>query len=173
MIELATELGRVICIPDAEEAHARDQQMAPLVPPGGSTPAPPMPGISGGILTDSASAGELFIQGTVRAGGTQGRLDDVVGTGWHLVTSGQPTALDGELAAWFESIGGRNVAIGATVEDVEGRYGRWFDEHGVAAVLERPDFAIYGTATTDRDVARLLTRLRNQLEAPPTSAAAS
>ena len=73
VIEVATELGQVICIPDAEEARARDEQMAPLVPPGGSTPAPPMPGISGGILTDSASAGELFIQATVRAGGAEGR----------------------------------------------------------------------------------------------------
>ena len=33
VIEVATELGRVICIPDAEEARARDEQMAPLVPP--------------------------------------------------------------------------------------------------------------------------------------------
>ena len=173
MIEVATELGRVICIPDAEEARARDEQMAPLVPPGGSTPAPPMPGISGGILADSALAGELFIQATVRAGDAEGRLDDVVGTGWHLVTSGQPTELDGELAAWFESIGGRSVAIGTTVEDVEGRYGRWFADHGVAAVLERPDFAIYGTAATDRDVTALVTQLRDQLEAPQESPVAS
>ena len=50
--------------------------------------------------------------------------------------------------------------IGATVEDVEGRYGRWFADHGVAAVLERPDFAIYGTAATDRDVTELVSRLR-------------
>jgi len=166
VIEVATELGRVICIPDAEEARARDEQMAPFVPPGGSTPAPPMPGILGGILADTPLAGELFIQATVRAGGVAGRLDDVVGTGWHLVTSGRPTGLDGELATWFESIGGRFVAVGTAVEDVEGRYGRWFAEHGVIAVLERPDFAIYGTATTDRDVTTLVTRLRDQLEAP-------
>jgi flavoprotein hydroxylase len=172
VIEVATELGRVICIPDAEEARARDEQMAPLVPPG-STPAPPMPGISTGILADAAWAGELFIQATVRAGGAQGRLDDVVGTGWHLVTNGQPTELDSELAAWFASIGGRHVAIGTAVEDVEGRYGRWFADHDVAAVLERPDFAIYGTATTDRDVTALVTRLRDQLEAPQESPVAS
>ena len=68
------------------------------------------------------------------------------------MTSGPAAELDGELATWFASIGGRTVAIGTTVEDVEGRYGRWFADHGVAAVLERPDFAIYGTAGTDRDV---------------------
>ncbi|MGO9342475.1 MAG: bifunctional 3-(3-hydroxy-phenyl)propionate/3-hydroxycinnamic acid hydroxylase [Acidimicrobiales bacterium] len=173
VIEVATELGRVICIPDAEEARTRDEQLAPLVPPGGSSPAPPMPGISAGILADSTLAGELFIQANVRAGDVEGRLDDVVGTGWHLLTNGQPTELDGELAAWFKSIGGRCVAIGKTVEDVEGRYGRWFADHGVTAVLERPDFAIYGTCTTDRDVTALVTELRGQLEAAQESPVAS
>ena len=166
VIELATELGKVICIPDAEEARARDEQMAPLVPPGGSTPAPPMPDISGGILTDSALAGELFMQATVRAGGREGRLDDVVGVGWHLVTSGPPVQLHGDLATWFESIGGHAVAIGTTVEDVEGRYVRWFAENGVTAVLERPDFAIFGTVTTDSDVTELVARLHDELEVP-------
>jgi 2-polyprenyl-6-methoxyphenol hydroxylase-like FAD-dependent oxidoreductase len=165
VIGIATELGRVICIPDAAEARTRDEQMAPLVPSGGSTPAPPMPGISGGILTDSAGAGELFIQSVVRVDGSEGLLDDVVGTGWHLVTSGRPTDLDGDLATWFESIGGRWVTIGTAVEDVEGRYGRWFADQGVTAVLERPDFAIYGTAATHVDVTDLVARLRNQLEA--------
>ncbi len=169
MIEVATELGRVICIPDEEEACTRDEQMAPLVPPGSSTPAPPMPSISGGIVTDTALAGELFIQATVRAGDVEGLLDDVVGTGWHLVTWGHRTELDGELATWFDSVGGRSVAIGTVVEDIEGRYRQWFAEHAVAAVLERPDFAIYGTAATDRDVTALVTQLRDQLDAPQVS----
>ena len=168
VIELATELGRVICIPDEEEARSRDEQMAPLVPPGGSVPVPMMPGISGGILAERPMAGELFIQAIVCADGVEGRLDDVIGPGWHLVTNGQAPELDGELAAWFRSIGGRIVAIGATVEDVEGRYGRWFAEHGVDAVLERPDFALYGTAATHQEIAELVTELRNQLEAATT-----
>jgi len=167
VIEVATELGRVICIPDPEEARARDEQLAPLVVPGSSAPAPPMPGISGGLITDSVSAGELFLQATVQTGGTRGRLDDVVGTGWHLVTNGAPTGPDPELAAWFASIGGSVVAIGATVDDLEGRYAGWFADHGVAAVLERPDFAIYGTAGTHRDAPALLARLRHDLEQPP------
>jgi len=166
VIEVATELGRVICIPDEEEARVRDDQLAPFVPDVGGTPAPPLPGISGGILSDSASAGELFIQSTVGIGGRTGLLDDVVGAGWHLVTSGDRSALRGDDATWFGSIGGRVVALGAGVEDVDGRYGRWFADHGVVAVLERPDFAIYGTATTDREVGALITGLRERLDAP-------
>ncbi len=173
VIEIATELGRVICIPDPEEARARDEQMAPLVPPGGSTPPPPLPGISGGMLSDSAYAGALFVQGTVRTPGTEGLFDDVVGAGWHLVASGQTPELGGELASWFESIGGHCVTIGKSVEDVEGCYGRWFAEHGVAAVLERPDFAIYGTAPTDQDVEQLIAQLRRQLAARRDSERAS
>ncbi len=165
VIEVATELGQVICIPDAEQARVRDEQMARLVPSVGSTPAPPMPAISGGLLTDSAGAGELFIQATVRVGSEVGRLDDVVGAGWHLVTSGQSADLVGELAAWFNSIGGRVIAIGSAIEDVEGRYGRWFADHGVIAVLERPDFAIFGTAANEQEVIGLVARLRAQLEA--------
>ena len=124
VIGLAIELGRVICVPDPAAARPRDVEMAPLVPPGGSVPVPMMPGISGGILAQREMAGELFIQAIVRADGAEGRLDDVIGPGWHLVTNGQPPDLDGELAAWFGSIGGRTAAIGATVEDVEGRYER-------------------------------------------------
>ena len=81
------------------------------------------------------------------------------------MTSDRAPELDDELATWFESIGGRSVAIGTTVEDVEGRYGRWFADRGVAAVLERPDFAIYGTVDPDQDPTTLVTRLRSQLEA--------
>jgi hypothetical protein len=164
VIGVATELGQVICVSDAKEARARDDQMAPLVPPGGSTPAPPMPGISGGILADSPFAGELFIQATVRAGGAEGLFDDVIGTGWRLLTAGKPAHLDEGLCAWFTSIGGRCVTIDEDVVDVEGRYGKWFADQGVAAVLQRPDFYVFGTAATPDEAAALLGHLRTQLE---------
>jgi 2-polyprenyl-6-methoxyphenol hydroxylase-like FAD-dependent oxidoreductase len=173
VIEVATELGKVICIPDAEEARARDQQMAPLVPPSSSTPAPPMPGITGGLLSDSALAGEPFMQATVRTGGACGLLDDVIGTGWHLVTSGRPPEIDEDLLAWFGSIGGRSACMGTTFEDVEGRYARWFAENGVVAVLERPDFAIYGTAVSEAEVSGLVSSLRSQLASLQASPVAS
>lgn len=164
VIELATELGRVICLPDEHEASARDEQMAPLIPPGGRTPAPPMPGISGGILADFPVAGELFIQSTVRSGESEGLLDDVVGAGWHLVCADRTPELGHTLGVWFESIGGHVVVIDSTIEDVKGRYGRWLTEHGVTAVLERPDFAIYGTAATSDDVAALISQLKGHLD---------
>ena len=126
-----------------------------------------MPAISGGLLSDTPGAGDLFIQSVVRVDGAEGLLDDVVGTGWHLVATGDAGDVDPELAAWFGSTGGRILTVGTSVEDVEGRYGGWFADHGVVAVIERPDFAVYGTATTPGEVDALLARLKRQLERPP------
>jgi flavoprotein hydroxylase len=163
VIELATALGEVICVPDVEQARVRDEQMAPLMAPGGSTPVPLLPAISTGLISDTPFAGELFIQAVVRSGTMEGLLDDVVGSGWHLVTLEAAAHIDAELAAWFKSIGGHRVAIGADVDDVEGRYGSWMSEHGVIGVLERPDFAIYGTAATSDDVDFLLAQLQRRM----------
>ena len=46
-IEFSIELGKVICVPDPDEAAARDEAMAPLVGPE-PTDAPPLPGIEAG-----------------------------------------------------------------------------------------------------------------------------
>ena len=164
VVELATELGRVICIPDHDEAADRDAQLAPLLAPGESTPLPPMPGIAGGLVTDTAQAGELFIQATLRAGGIEGLADDVVGFGWRLV--GRPDALDvdADLLAWFASIGGRTLSLGVDVLDVEGRYASWLDDHGVDAVIERPDFYIFATARTPEELSAALDQLRSALD---------
>lgn len=156
VIEVATELGKVICIPDPEAAAERDAAMAPLVPPGGNTPAPPMPGLSGGIVAGGPSAGELFVQGRVRAGSVEGRFDDVVGGGWRLVLAGPDTAVAEEVAAWLRALGGRVVTVGTDVEDLDGCYSRWFADKGVVAALQRPDFYLYGTAATEADVTGLV-----------------
>ena len=63
------------------------------------------------------------------------------------------------LLAWFATIGGQVVALDAP--DV--RYTRWFTLRDTAAALQRPDFHVYGTATTAADAAALLDDLRRQL----------
>jgi flavoprotein hydroxylase len=162
VIELAAELGRVICIPDHDQARARDEQMVSLVPPAGRSPAPAMPGIAGGLLSDTSAAGELFVQGVVRTDRGEGLLDDVIGSGWHLITDISLVAVDPGLIAWFGSVGGKCVELGETVDDVDGRYAKWFAEHSVHAVIERPDFAIYGTAPSLVELERLLATLQSQ-----------
>ena len=51
VIEVATDLGQVICVPDEEEAHTRDQQMAPSSRPAGAPRRHQCPA-SRAVLTD-------------------------------------------------------------------------------------------------------------------------
>jgi 2-polyprenyl-6-methoxyphenol hydroxylase-like FAD-dependent oxidoreductase len=167
VIDLAIEMGKMICVCDPEEVRARDEMFLTGYD-GGVTAIPPFPGISEGIvLPGSPKAGELFVQGDVGRDGLRMRFDDAVGAGWRLVTHG-PVAVDAAFADWFASIGGAVVAVGGEpgLVDVDGTYGRWFAVNGVSAALQRPDFALFGTATEPSDVDALLRSLQARLAAP-------
>lgn len=159
-IEFSIELGKVICVPDPDEAAARDASMAPLV---GAEPtdAPSLPAIEAGIIEpNSPHAGSLFVQGA--ADGR--RFDDVHGAGWRVVTiDPRPIDLEPETSSWFASVGGRVV----TVSPNEPTYRRWFDDHACSVALQRPDFHLYGTATSPSEAAALVENLRCRLALPP------
>jgi 2-polyprenyl-6-methoxyphenol hydroxylase-like FAD-dependent oxidoreductase len=168
VIEFSIELGKVICVPDPAAAAVRDRAMIAAVKDRGASPPLPTPAIGPGILAaDDPVAGQLFVQGDVRAGGRTGRFDDVVGRGFTLLgADGDPrTRLDPDLAAFFASLGGvsAHVAPGGRVDDVHGTYARWFAEHGAGVVLARPDFHVFGAAPGIDDAGRLVTLLRDRL----------
>ena len=160
-IEFSIELGKVICVPDPDEAAARDAAMAPLV---GAEPtdAPPLPGIRPASSTPAhPTPGTLFVQGTVDGR----RFDDVHGAGWRLVTI-DPDPIDrrpGDAADGSPSIGGRVVTVAAD----DAVYGRWFAEHDATAALQRPDFHLYGTAASPAGAAALIEHLRTRLATQP------
>ncbi len=159
-IEFSIELGKIICVPDAAAAAARDDAMAALVADE-PTDVPPLPGITDGVIEHgSPHAGTLFPQGTVNGE----RFDDVHGAGWRLVTV-DPAPIDraSPAAEWFASIGGRVVTVSGD-DDV---YGRWFTEHDTTAALQRPDFHLYGTAASPAGAATLIDRLRTRLANQP------
>ena len=165
VIELAIELGKVICVPDPADALVRDGAMAPAAASGATVPAPALPALDAGIFRfGTPAAGELFVQGRVRSATSTARFDDVVGAGWRLVTDGD-LALPDDVTGWFASIGGAVVAVGTggPVDDVDATYRHWFDDHEVVAALQRPDFHVFGTATSVDDIAELLDDLRDQL----------
>ncbi len=63
--------------------------------------------------------------------------------------AGDPArVLSEEQHAWFASVGGVCVHVGGggPLRDVDGAYARWFATHGCEVVLQRPDFAVFGTA---------------------------
>lgn len=159
-IELSIELGKVICVPDPADAAARDQAMAPLVGPEPKD-APGLPGIADGVIDlRSPHAGSLFPQGLVDGR----RFDDVHGAGWRLVTCDPaPIELGPATRAWFASIGGAAV----TVAGGDDAYRGWFADHEATAALQRPDFHVYGTATSPTEAAALIDHLRTRLADQP------
>lgn len=168
MIEIAMELGKVICIADPEAAAARDAAMIAAIEGGAQSVIAPSVAIGNGFLRgDDAAAGQLFAQGRVRQGQQEGLFDDVVGRGWILLAADQDPAslLDADAAATFAAMGGRTAHFGpGGLVDLDGTYAKWFAEHGHAVVLQRPDFYLYGASATfagGRDlVADVFARLR-------------
>ena len=162
-------LGKVICTADPAEAGARDAMMIAAVARGQQTTPPPSPAIgSGALRTGDPQAGALFPQGRVRtADGRTGLFDDVVGRGWVLVgLDGDPAAhLDPATLGWFQAMGGITVDVGRNrpLCDLEGAYARWFGSAGVAVALQRPDFYLFGAATTSSGSGGLLEALREAL----------
>jgi 2-polyprenyl-6-methoxyphenol hydroxylase-like FAD-dependent oxidoreductase len=155
-IEFSMELGKVICVPDADEAAARDEAMAVAVG-ADLVEAPSLPQLDDGLVHPTAPhAGQLFVQGTV--GGRP--FDDVHGVGWRFVVSDVDShAIDPAARRWFESIGGHVVHLTA----LDATYGSWFDEHDTTCALQRPDFHLYGTARTEAEASVLLDDLRRHL----------
>jgi flavoprotein hydroxylase len=156
--EFSIELGKVICVSDIAEAAARDEAMAAAI--GDELmEAPPLPGLVDGIVHPSSQhAGHVWVQPLV-----DGRLfDDVHGAGWRLVTDDADVeTLAPAAVEWFTSIGGRVVQLNAC----DGLECRWFAENDETWVLQRPDFHLYGTATTAPGASALLDDLRAHLTA--------
>jgi hypothetical protein len=167
-IELSMALGRIICVPDPEEATRRDAAMSAGVG-AGLAALPESPPIEHGLRHPTAPhAGRPFLQALIADDGHVGLFDDVRGHGWQLVTmvSGraEPDFLDATALAWFESIGGRVTSFGeGGFTDVDGDYADWFVQHDVAWALQRPDFRLYGTARDAEGAIAMLVSLRAAL----------
>ena len=173
-IQFSVELGKIICISDPEEARMRDQHMIAVHRQAdqGGLPQPsflPGPGI---FLEGDPLAGHLFLQREVEREGSQGLFDDLVGSGFCLIsTVGDPAEhLSPDDEAFFTSIGGQSVSLSSNedehaghVIDITGAYAEWFEANTCAVVLTRPDCAIYGTTPDLAGAVKLVRSLREQL----------
>lgn len=172
-IAMSVELGKVICIADEEQAAARDAALLsaaadPSTPP--LQPPPPNlgPGIHDGCrdAEDAGAAGTLFPQAQVFLEGRTCLLEDSIEGGFALyaLDADPASVLDGTARAYLDSLGCSLVQIDAEI-DGEQIYRRWFEAHGCAVALVRPDFYVFGTATGAGDAASLVQRLRSALTA--------
>jgi catechol 2,3-dioxygenase-like lactoylglutathione lyase family enzyme len=158
IVTLSTEMGRVSCVLDETAAHDRDAMLRASESP----PAPGLPGLAGGVrAADAPLAGELAVQGVVRLRGRAGRFNDLVSDGFVLIARRQPE-LGEEQAAFLDWIGADVLALDE-LEDLDGRLTAWLDEHGIEAVLIRPDHYVFGAVTALDSLPALVDELRAQL----------
>lgn len=164
--------GRISCELDPGLAAERDRQML-----AGELPVPPaVPMLGPGVFQRDPDGfiGSLGVQARVAVPQGVGRFDDVVGPRrWMLIVrGGGPDAhLDpahrrilGELdAVAVEVLPPRSASRDGAIVDVDGRYGAWLDEHRAAAVLSRPDFAVFGAAAELADLPELIDSLDRRL----------
>ena len=158
IVNLSTEMGRLSCVLDARAAAERDAALRAADGP----PEITLPGLAGGLRAiDALLAGVRAVQGTVRLGGRTGRFNDLVGHGFVLLAR-QAVALPVEHARFLERTGVQVVVL-EEAEDLDGRLTAWLDEHGVEAVLVRPDGYVFGAVAASASLPPLIDDLRAQL----------
>jgi 2-polyprenyl-6-methoxyphenol hydroxylase-like FAD-dependent oxidoreductase len=158
IVNLSTEMGRVSCTLDPGAAAERDATLrASEAPPPVSLP----PLQDGAIASGRPLAGTRAVQGHVRLGDREGRLDDVVGNAFVLIGRQAPQLPP----ALLKFLGRLRVAVVAleALEDLDGRLTAWLDEHAIEAVLVRPDAYVFGAVETADEIAALVDDLRTQL----------
>jgi 2-polyprenyl-6-methoxyphenol hydroxylase-like FAD-dependent oxidoreductase len=170
VIERAVALGKVVCITDPVEAARRDEGILS----GKAPDLPQFPTMTTGLLHwpgVDAVAGELGPQPVVATNGQTGLLDDVIGTGWHLLVDNDrgPLLLDARHERWAATTGLRTIFLGDRDRgekqclDLGGNALQWLRSRGLTAVLVRPDFYVFGGAAAPADVSSLLDDLQRQL----------
>jgi 2-polyprenyl-6-methoxyphenol hydroxylase-like FAD-dependent oxidoreductase len=177
VIALAVELGKILCQLDPQAAAERDAALRQAEPP---PPPPELAPLTGGFIHrpvgDEADplAGTLSVQGAVCCAGREGRFDDVVGPGFQLiVANGDPLEqLSREHRALIEGLDMTVASLDAEaphgVRDMDGRLTAWLSEHGSYAVLVRPDFYAFGSASSADELSALLDDLGSQLQSAST-----
>ncbi|HWH95306.1 MAG TPA: bifunctional 3-(3-hydroxy-phenyl)propionate/3-hydroxycinnamic acid hydroxylase [Baekduia sp.] len=168
--------GAISCETDPARAAERDARMLA----GERIPIPEFPKLRAGVLqggTRAPIAGMLAPQGRVRVGGREGLFDDVAGgPGFALLALGTDPRehLRTDQVAFLEELGANVAGLAAPEEagpgalvDSHGDYAAFFTAHGVAAILARPDFYVFGAVADLAELEALVDDLAAQLQDPP------
>ena len=164
-IDFSRSLGQIICITDPAAAAKRDRVMIAERESGRTPQPPPAPRLGAGVHSGDRG-GYLSRQGVVLLEGSDSpqKFDDAFGSGALIVAEpveDMPVSSRETLKALgiaVTSFGGPASVINqewARFEDVNGTYAQWFREWGVTAVLVRPDFYVFGTASSGEELLTL------------------
>ncbi|EQB15382.1 bifunctional 3-(3-hydroxy-phenyl)propionate/3-hydroxycinnamic acid hydroxylase [Novosphingobium lindaniclasticum] len=136
VIGAAVAAGRYICELDPAQAALRDAHIREEArQKSGETAHDLIPAIAEGVLLPGTSgAGARFVQPVLADGR---KLDDLTGGDWRLFV--RDDAVPGRAA-------GVTRIAASTLPD-NGAVTAWLDDHGVDAVLVRPDHYVFGSAS--------------------------
>jgi 2-polyprenyl-6-methoxyphenol hydroxylase-like FAD-dependent oxidoreductase len=160
--QIALAEGRVSCELDPVRAAERDARMLA----GGRLDVPHPASLGYGVFQGGKGGngivGTLGLQGRVRTTSGTGRFDDLLGArqfsvlaiGRHprdILSAAQVARLEQLGAILAEVVPADHQPADGSVVDVEGRYHQYFVQHGVAALVNRPDYYVFGAvAQLDR-----------------------
>lgn len=161
IIDASIYLGRIICIPDADDAAARDRVFFE----GAQPPPPPFPQLTDGLIhrrPDGAAnhgAGLLSPHVHVSHNGLRERFDEVAPPGFILLSLDPAPALPPHQIAALDTLGARYVHIengNGGLCDLDGKFAGFLEAHGWRTMLTRPDFYVYGGAATAQELGKLI-----------------
>jgi 3-(3-hydroxy-phenyl)propionate hydroxylase len=171
-VEGSDSLGAMIFTKDPIAAAERDRGLMTGLPPNLSEQR----SISSGILCRVGGeplrppTGFLGPQGIVRSSRGEGRFDEIAGAGFQLIgwRFNPANFLSVEQLEFLNSIGA--VVCGVTDEatgdgllDVEGAYKNFCRDFGIAGMIQRPDFIVFGATQDPKEFSSLVDELRRQL----------
>ena len=165
LVEASIYLGKIICIPDPVRAAERDHAFLT----GTVEPPPPFPHLTDGLLHRepdgrvSPGAGLLSPHVQVQCGSVTGRLDAVVGLGFLVIAleADPETLLDATTRTSLVHLPTRYIALGVPESprhliDLDNRLTPFMQARGWSVMIVRPDFYVYGGASSTRALPALL-----------------
>lgn len=159
-------IGQLIGQRDPEAAAARDARL--LAEAGPEVRPQPrqdlMPALAEGFLSSAATParGTLFPQPWLVEGAARRRMDDVIGSGFRMVSTAPLAGGEAALAR----LDARAVTIGSEGHvEADGVLSQWLARHGVSHALVRPDHAVFGTASDPEAALALLDEAALRLSA--------
>ncbi|MBY0440277.1 MAG: bifunctional 3-(3-hydroxy-phenyl)propionate/3-hydroxycinnamic acid hydroxylase [Burkholderiales bacterium] len=162
-------IGGIVSERDPQRARARDAKL--IAEAGGTIRTQPrqdlIPPLHDGLLSPEphAARGTLFPQPWVSTADGMRRLDDAAGGGLRVVTDHRIDAARLAAHPALQALGARHVAIGAgAIAERDGVAAAWFERHGCAAAIVRPDHYVYSVAGDHESLEQQLDRLLEELQ---------
>jgi 3-(3-hydroxy-phenyl)propionate hydroxylase len=90
------------------------------------------------------------------------RMDDVLGSGWRLFTASREALPPGDI-----DLPEFRATDLAALNEIDGVVAAWFERHGCAAALVRPDHYVFGTVREAGSGARAAGRGRCRTSLTP------